>query len=186
MEISFINFYLIVYLVIMILICCDAHWAEVTRANPLYVVYDEYAALGLWYRCIRPGYGNPGEGYKSSGGSYYCISNSTTIQVLPACLIIMRTFIIISIVSAAGSLITSLIANPLHTFKQEKKVKMLNITGATLLFSAILSLIGGIVFLVDTFKNNLGWIAGNNEPVEFVKSYAVFLKRLPRFLSPDV
>ena len=44
--------YNFVYFVAMIVICADAHWARGTKANPLYINFNQMPYIGLWYRCI--------------------------------------------------------------------------------------------------------------------------------------
>lgn len=94
------------YFVIMTTICCDAHWTEVTRANPLYTVYQERASFGLWYRCLK--YGN---------GGYECILMMPTIQILPGYLILNRVCVVISIILAFVAFWTSIAAHPNIRYK---------------------------------------------------------------------
>lgn len=164
--------YNFVYFVAMIVICADAHWARGTKANPLYINFNQMPYIGLWQRCIVF-YG--GQDQSGSSGRYQCTPMDPSVQVLPGYLIYTRAAIILSILFSAASTIVATLSHPYLAPKCKIDVEQSKKMTYTLIwlqaFTSIISIIACVWFTAAAFSNGLGWMTGSNAPVEFVQSY---------------
>lgn len=165
---SFFIVWNVIWLTILIVIMCDAHWACATKANPIYINFNQLTWIGLWYRCNNY-YGQQ----DSTGGSvtYYCNPMDPTIQILPPLYIYCRMVMVFVIMFATGQLLMSILTFPYVKYSYQNKRKLTLYQAILSLTSCIFTLSVTIWFVAASYSNGLGWVSAATAPVNFVQPY---------------
>ena len=168
---SLIAAFILAYFTIIIVIMADAHWACATKANPMYINFNQLTWMGLWYRCINFYQVQDQSASGTGSQTWNCLPMDPTIQILPALYIYSRIIMCIAIMLSFSSLLLSILIFPLVNYSYHNKRKMTLVTAVFSLTTSLLVLSVTVWWVAASYNNGLGWVSGALKPVQFVQPY---------------
>lgn len=162
----------ITHFILLLVICCDPHWAVGTKANPLYITFNQMPYIGLWYRCVNI---FSTQGQTGPAGNGDCVAMDPSVQVLPFYLIYTRACVILAIISQCGGIVAAIVAHPRLAPKvkisERRSKKMTYLLSLSMIANGFLTFTACFWYTWNSFSNGLGWMTGSQVPIQFVASY---------------
>ena len=118
---TFILIFQLIYFTVLLVVTADAHWSVATKANPIYINFNQLTYIGIWARCNVYYTTQDGSG---AGVRWQCNSMNPTIQVLPAYLIYTRIMIMIAIMLSFLAFCASILIFPYVPYGYQNKRKL--------------------------------------------------------------